>query len=69
MQASHEPYIDHEVRIRLLEAILAKVDKRFDKLESKMDSQFMWVLGTIITLIIATVTLFGGVILHLAKLM
>jgi len=60
--------IDHEVRIRLLESIAEKIEKRFDKLDSKIDSHFYWVLGTIITLIIALVTMFGGVVLHLAKL-
>jgi hypothetical protein len=60
--------IDHEVRIRLLENIAIGIEKRFDKLESKMDSQFHWVLGTMFTLILATITLFGGIILHMAKL-
>jgi len=60
--------VDHEVRIRLLESIAEKIEKRFDKLDSKIDSHFYWVLGTIITLIIALVTMFGGVVLHLAKL-
>jgi hypothetical protein len=60
--------VDHEVRIRLLEAIAEKIEKRFDKLDSKIDSHFYWVLGTIITLIIALVTMFGGIVLHLAKL-
>lgn len=53
--------IDQEVRIRLLEAIAEKIDKRFDKIESKIDSHFYWVLATIITF-------FGGIILHVAKL-
>ncbi len=57
----NEPLIDHEVRIRLLEKIAENIDKRFDKLDSKIDSHFYWVLGTVITL-------FGGIILHLAKL-
>ncbi len=68
MTTSNEAQIDHEVRIRLLEKIAEGIDKRFDKLESKMDSQFHWVLGTIFTLIITIITLFGGIILHMAKL-
>ncbi len=60
--------IDHESRIRKLEDIAAKIDKRFDKLESKMDSQYLWILGCIIILFIVTMTAFGGVTLHLAKL-
>ncbi len=68
MNNSEQNYIDHEVRIRLLEKIAEGIDKRFDKLELKMDSQFHWVLGTIFTLIITIITLFGGIILHMAKL-
>jgi hypothetical protein len=57
-----EQIIDHEVRIRLLEKIAEGIDRRFDKLESKMDSQFHWVLGTILTLVVTVIALFGGVI-------
>jgi len=63
-----EHIIDHEVRIRLQEAISEKLDKRFDRLEAKMDSNFHWVLGSILTMTIATITLFGGVIFHMAKM-
>lgn len=65
---TNELPIDHEVRIRLLEKIAESISNRFDKIEEKMDNQFHWTLGTIITMIIAVVTLFGGIILHLAKL-
>ena len=73
---NNETSIDHEVRIRLMEGIVTgldnkfnKIDARFDKFEAKMDSQFHWVLGTILAFIATTLTLFGGIILHLAKLM
>lgn len=56
-----ETYNDHEVRIRLLEKIAENIDKRFDRLESKIDSNLHWVLGTILVM-------FGGIILHMAKL-
>jgi hypothetical protein len=59
---------DHEVRIRLLEKIAEGIDKRFDKFEAKIDSQFHWVLGTILAQIALIITLFGGIILHMAKL-
>jgi hypothetical protein len=52
----------------LLEKIAEGIDKILDKIESKMDNHFFWVLGTVITLKIAIVTLFCGVILHLVKL-
>jgi len=63
-----EHIIDQEVRIRVLENIAASIDKRFDKIDAKMDSQFHWVLGTILAQIALIITLFGGIILHMAKL-
>lgn len=64
----NEIITDHEVRIRLLEKIADSLDKRFDHLEAKIDSQFHWVLGTRLAFVATTLTLFGGIILHLAKL-
>jgi hypothetical protein len=59
----HEIPIDHEVRIRLLEKIAASlekrfelVDRRFEHLENKIDSQFKWTIGIMITM-------FGGILL------
>lgn len=63
-----ESYIDHEVRMRLVENKFPNIDSRFDNLESKLDLQFHWVLGTILAQIALIITLFGGVILHIAKL-
>jgi len=63
---ANELQIDHEVR--MLENIAQEIDKRFDRLESKMDTQFHWVIGTILAFIATTLTLFGGIILHIAKL-
>lgn len=67
--------VDHEVRIRLLEDVFIKIDKRFDKLDLRFDkidenvaTNFHWVLGIIITLILTVLTLFGRIILHLANL-
>jgi hypothetical protein len=63
---------DHEVRIRLLEKIAEGIEKRFDGIEAKMDSNFHWVLGIVITsflaIILTDITLFGGIIFHMAKL-
>lgn len=53
--------IDHEVRIRMLEAGIESIHKRFDKLDAKIDSNFHWVLGTIIVF-------FGSIVLHMAHL-
>lgn len=50
-----------------LEKIFENIDKRFDRFESKMDSHFRWILGSIFAMIFTTITLFG-VIIHLEKL-
>lgn len=61
--------VDHEVRIRLLEKIANGIDRRFEHLENKLDSQFKWTIGTIVALFCGTfLPLFGGIILHMAKL-
>lgn len=48
--------LDHEVRLRLLERIATSIDTRFEHLESKMDNQFKWTIGIMITM-------FGGLII------
>jgi|GEM_PF-3480728 hypothetical protein len=47
---TNEEYVDHEVRIRLLEKIAASIDKRFEHLENKIDSHFKWNVGIMLTL-------------------
>lgn len=63
-----EAVIDHEVRIRVVENLLIQNKEQFTKIESKMDSHFHWVLGTIFLLIITVVTMFGSIVFHVAKL-
>lgn len=50
IMAAAEKLIDHEVRVKLLEGYATKIDHRFDKLETKIDTNFYWILGTVITL-------------------
>jgi hypothetical protein len=45
-----EQYIDHEVRMRVSESSIAEIKHGFKHLENKLDSQFRWTLGIIITL-------------------
>jgi hypothetical protein len=63
---------DHEIRLRVLERIAEGIDHRLDKLESKMDSQFKFLHTTMTTqfywMLGIMITLFGGIILHMAKL-
>lgn len=53
---NEQDFISHEVRIRLLEKISETNERRFDRLETKIDSHFKWTLGIMITM-------FGGLIL------
>jgi hypothetical protein len=61
MSKSEENYIEHEVKIRLQDEKYQIMQRTLDKIDSKMDSQFKWIIGTIITM-------FGGIILNMAKL-
>lgn len=56
MNKETEHYLDQEVRIRMLEKIAVSIDKRFEHLDNKMDSQFKWTIGIMITM-------FGGLII------
>lgn len=75
--------MDHEVRVRLLEELVKENKSRFESIEAEMrignnalldkiDSNFHWILGTIISLFVGVIgivlPIFGGIILHMAKL-
>jgi len=70
MAIQNPEYIDHEVRIQILEDVVKKIDYRFEKIdqrfehmENKMDSQFKWIIGTLVGTMLSTIAMFGGVIL------
>lgn len=63
-----EDFINHEVRIRSVESGYVEIRIELKDLRKDMHSQFLWTIGTIITLFGGVMTLFGGVILHSAKL-
>jgi hypothetical protein len=50
MHKDTDQYIEHEVRLRLLERIATSIDKRFEHLENKIDNQFKWTMGIMITM-------------------
>jgi len=54
-------YWNHETRIRLMEELNKRVEIRFDKIESKIDSHFHWTIGAIISILIATIGIIVGV--------
>lgn len=56
-------YVNHEVRIQLLEKISEKIDDRFQHLENKIDSHFRWMLGTFFGVMLTVITMGGGAIL------
>jgi hypothetical protein len=73
MSKDTEQYIEHEVRLRLIESqntdiyrkfekIEERIERIFDKLDSKIHSNFLWTIGLIGTSIVLPV------ILHLLKL-
>lgn len=66
--SDQEAYIQHEVKIRLLQDKHKEFEKIFDRIEEKMDSHFHWTLGTIFALILTIIALFGTMALHMAKL-
>lgn len=65
-----EVYTDHEVRIRVLEKVAEDIKGIYAEIKDlrhDVDTKFMWVLGTLFLMILTIITMFGGVILHLAK--
>ena len=52
-----ESYIDHESRIKLLEALQTRIEHKLEALEDKIDAQFQWIIGLIFVAIIIPVIL------------
>jgi hypothetical protein len=71
MNKLDEIYIDGEVRIRLLEQSIDRLDNRLYRMESKIDSHFKWTIGTILGFMAANVglyaTIFFGILPYLKK--
>ncbi len=49
--------IDNEVRIRMLEQAITRIDVSFDKIETKIDNHFLWMIGFIFVSIVTPVLL------------
>ncbi len=65
---TYEQYVEHEVKIRVIQEMsdahftridetFRKIDQRFDKLESKFENGFIMLVGLIITSIVLPVVL------------
>jgi hypothetical protein len=48
---NEQQYIEHEVEIRVLKEKTDGILSRLDKMDSKMDNQFKWIIGTIVTMV------------------
>lgn len=54
---SQEKSIEHEVRIRLQEDIIKDIRNTLNRLDDKMDNQFKWIVGILITTVVLPITL------------
>jgi len=50
-------FMNHETRISLVEHAIIRIENKIDKLESKLESRFIMLVGLIITSIILPVVL------------
>lgn len=50
MDDKQEQYIDHEVRLRVKEGIIKDIKDTLGRLDDKMDNQFKWIIGIIVTM-------------------
>jgi hypothetical protein len=58
-----EKTINTEVRVRMLERIADSIDKRFEHLENKIDTQFKRTVGIMISMFGVMVSMLGGLII------
>lgn len=63
MNSEDKAYIDHEVRVRLLEEIAKDNKGRFDKLDERIDKTFHTLLNMQVGTIVAIIVMFGGLLL------
>lgn len=51
MKDGQKNNIEMEIRIRILENIVNKIERRLDQIDQKMDNQFKWIICVFITMI------------------
>lgn len=59
MNNSDQLYINHEVRLQLLEEAV----KDFKEIRKEMHTNFKWTVTMFMTILLAIITLFGGLLL------
>lgn len=52
-----EFYIDHETRIRIQEDITKDIRSTLNRLDDRMDNQFKWIVGILITTVLLPISL------------
>lgn len=57
-----EKFIEHEVRIRILEEVAKDIRDSIKNMNTKIDSHFLWIIGLVF------VSIFIPVLLHSLKL-
>lgn len=55
MREHIENYIDHESRIRVQEQLSQRIEEKLNHLDNKLDGQFKWIIGILVTLILAII--------------
>ncbi len=57
---NEEVYIEHEVKLRVHDALFKHIDYKFDKIEKKVDridNKFNWIIGLVLSGIIIPIIL------------
>jgi hypothetical protein len=63
MIKSEESYIEHEVRIRVMEGVHKDIKDTLATIKQDMKSQFHWTITMIFTILLAIIGLFGASII------
>ena len=63
MNSSDQLYIDHEVRIQLLQELVKDNKEEMKGFRQEMNSNFRWTIGMFMTILVAMIGLFGGLLL------
>jgi hypothetical protein len=51
---NNEQYVNHEVRVQLVESYIKDMKDNFKHLETKLDSHFKWMLSALLGILLAS---------------
>jgi hypothetical protein len=63
MNSSDQLYVNHEVRLQLLEESIKENKEVMKGFQNEMHSNFRWTITMFMTILVAIITLFGGLLL------